>query len=461
MKKTDCGKCYTCETGIVSSVTRDMLEEGINKCGSSEIPKEWLTKSEGLESKCAKCFTCEKGYSPQPSSCGVEKQTQQKRMSVTYFLFPTNECNLRCSYCYATKQPYVMSKETRDATLHFIFEMEKARFKDKSGKPVKRDISIQFFGGEPTTQWETIKDFVLRGTDIIAKSEDTVRWGMTTNCTLLNRERLRWLRHNNFNLLLSIDGPAAIHDRHRKTKNGKGSFHMIPMNLLAEYYPNCEIRPTITPETVEAFPKTLQWFYDREFFTIATEVAYEADWTDEAMEKARVTYKILADMYVKRKNAKLPFWMKFIQDGRKSLGSTRQLGGVCGIADRTIAIDGLGFLFACQRYASFSDRSLALGTVQRGFDKAKLEKANTLKREHMQPDPNGDFFCDECPALWKCRGGCNAMNYQTVGDRKFIMQNLCKFQRLWAEMGLMALSATGELWQILDAQARKRYLKKK
>jgi len=445
-KGSDCGSCYTCENGIIPSVTADMMKSVLDSCEQTQIPKKWLTENIG---NCEKCVTCEKGYGGEPKQeqCKIGLQDNKKGpkpISVTYFLFPTNECNLRCTYCYATKQPYVMSQETLSKTLDFIFNRDRQRFKEK-GELQPRSINIQFFGGEPTICWDTIVKAVEVGNKIVDKTE-TVRWGMTTNCTLLNREKLRWLRHNNFKLLLSIDGPPAIHDKHRKTVAGKGSSHMIPINLLAEYFPNCEIRPTITPETVESFPGTLKWFYSKEFFTVATEVAYEADWTDEAMEKARKTYYELAQIYIKRKNARLPLWMKFIEDGRSSLGKVRQRGGVCGTGERSLAIDGLGFFYSCQRYASFSDRSIALGNVVSGFDEKKLAVANDFKREYMQPEPNGDFFCDECPALWRCKGGCNAMNYQVTGDRKFVMENHCKFQRLWAEMGLMALSATGELW---------------
>lgn len=401
--------CYTCQKGIVPTVTAEELQAAK---ANGNVPKEWLTQ----------------GEKPVP-------------FQMNYFLFLTNECNLRCDYCYATKTPRVMNSETLEQVKKFIADYEARRL------PSPRNITIQFFGGEPTMYWDVLEEFVVKFSAMyMGIHGQKIKWGMTTNGTLLDRRRLSFMKLYDMKPLLSIDGRRETHDLHRKKVDGSGSFDDIPIALIREFFPDCEIRPTITPETVENWYNDLMWFHSQGFYNVATEVAYEAAWDSHSLALASQLYERLADKYVVMRKAGQKFWMKFIDDGRKCFGQARKIGPVCGIAKNSAAIDADGDLFSCQRYASFSDKSLALGNVFDGFDVDKLKEANDLKREDMSPVYGSGFDCNDCVALWRCFGGCNAMNYQTCGDRKSIPATHCEFQKMWAEISLKTLARTGELW---------------
>lgn len=424
----NCVSCYTCEKGVAKHVTAEMFKEAQER---GKFPEEWYI-SDSAGPACINCYTCEKGFTPDGQKKGREM--------ITYFLFLTNECNLRCDYCYATKVPLVMSDETLDQVKRFITRDEDLRLGD-------HDVDIHFFGGEPTLRWDQLQKFVTEFSRFYEGLYGRkIKWGMTTNATLLNKARLAFMKEYGITPLLSIDGRPNTHNLHRKTVSGGGSFDMIPLELILEYFPGTEIRPTITPETISTWIDDLEWFHSKGLYFVATEVAYEADWTDSALAEARRVYELLAEIYIKRRKAGLPVWMKFIDDGLNFLGVSEQTGHVCGVARGVVAIDALGNLFACQRYASFSDPSLAIGDVWKGFDEHKLPEVQSLKREDMYPVPNQDLNCDDCVARWRCRGGCNAMNYQCSGDRKMITVNHCKFHRMWAEISLITLARTGELW---------------
>jgi uncharacterized protein len=343
-----------------------------------------------------------------------------------------------------------MTKETVDQTIKFIIEEEEKRIPN-------REINIQFFGGEPTMKWDLLKYTIeTMNREAQQKLGRPIKWGMTTNGTLLNEERLQYLKSVNLTILLSLDGRRETHNKHRIYPDGRGSWDDIPLDLIIKYYgTNIEIRPTILPDTIETWVDDLAWFHAKGLYTVATEVAYEDDWNEENMKKARKMYETLGEIYIELKKKGQNCWMKFIDDGRNFLGNTKQTGWVCGIGRNSIAIDANGFLYACQRYASFSDPSLNLGNVRDGFDEKKLADCNDMKREYMYPDPKSGFDCETCPALWRCRGGCNAMNYQCNNDRKMILENICKFQRLWAEVSLKVLSATGELWNKAGQQVNR------
>lgn len=428
-----CENCFSCE----KCFTGQEVGSGCEHCFSCE-------KCFTGQDNCEKCFTCERCYKSQSGS-----QPGQQKYGITYFLFPTNNCNLRCKYCYATKTEPEMDEKIFQATLNFLFNLESQRIPN-------REIHVQFFGGEPTMRWDLLTRFVEEGNKLAAqKGMLEPRWGMTTNATLLNEERMKWLKAHKIGPLFSIDGRPETHDKYRVTVGGEGSFKRIPFELIKKYFPGSEIRPTIMPDTVGNWFEDLKWFHSHGFYAVATEVAYEADWTEEAMEVARKTYNKMGDYYIdhyfrRKKGEDVPkLWMKFIDDGKNFLGARSQCGGICGTGRNTVAINAKGYLFACQRYASFADSEIALGDVWKGFDAEKLKWWNDMKREYMYPDPKGPFKCETCPALWKCRGGCNAMNYQVCGDRNIVLQNHCKFQRLWAEITLRVLAATGELWEKL------------
>ena len=429
MNDKACLNCYHCEKGVAKHVNAEMF---LQAQADGKIPEEWFVKDDSID--CADCYHCQKCYADQKAK-GTSGQNE-----ANYFVFLTNECNLRCTYCYATKKPISATKEMLDRLKVFLTEEEDKRLG-------AHDISIQFFGGEPTVEWNSLTQFVEEFSDYYNKLYGRkVRWGMTTNATLLNRERLEFMKKWEMIPLFSIDGRPETHDHHRKTVGGGNSHHLIPLDLILEYYPTPEIRPTITPDTVADWLADLHWFHSKGLYIVATEVAYEADWTEESLLAARQMYESLAEIYVERRRAGLPIWMKFIEDGLGFLGTQEQTGHVCGIARGVVGVDSEGKLFACQRYASFSDPSLAIGDIWKGFDEHKLAEVQDLKREYMYPDPTSGFKCDDCVAKWRCRGGCNAMNFQCTGDRKMILTNHCKFQRMWAEISLTALARTGELW---------------
>jgi len=448
MNKENCQKCFTCETNVLPHFTKADIDKAKLE-HDGRIPDRMLIeqKGDGQCIECQKCFSqqgncnqcvrCEKCFEGQMPSQGKQSVGQ----GITYFIFPTNECNLRCDYCYATKNPTNMTKDMATKVMAWIIFDEEERLPN-------RNISIQFFGGEPTLRWDIIEYVVdtMKEASIEWLGGRNIRFGMTTNATLLTEEGMQWLSSNGITPLFSIDGRHETHDKHRVYADGRGSWSNIDIDLILKYFKNPEIRPTIMPDTVEHWIEDVRWFHSKGLYMVATEVDYSADWTDEAMAKAWVAYNEMADLYIELKRKGQKAWFKFIDDGRNFLGSRKQTGHVCGVGRGSIAIDASGKLYSCQRYASFSDPSVSLGDVENGFDMVKLQQANSLKREDMFPDPDSGFNCETCHARYRCRGSCNAENYQELGDRRKITASHCKFLRMWTTIAFRALASTGELW---------------
>lgn len=163
----------------------------------------------------------------------------------------TEECNLRCGYCYINNKPGTMSKNTALKAVELLFA---------ENKP-PNDVSIAFFGGEPLLKpkmIEFIHDYAIN------KSEETRRkisFSMTTNGTLLSEENAEMIERLGIKVTISLDGIKESHDKHRRTITGEGSFHLIEKNIKrALRLPNISVRLTVSPETAAILPQNIEGY---------------------------------------------------------------------------------------------------------------------------------------------------------------------------------------------------------
>lgn len=148
----------------------------------------------------------------------------------TITLNVTENCNLRCSYCSYDKNNSfnrshsnkMMTWDTAKAAIDFL----KPRHKETKTK------GIGWYGGEPFLNFDIMKrslDYFIETINI--ENNDIFTVNLTTNATVLNKEKIKWLCDNNVHVLISLDGPQLMHDRYRKYKNGKGSYNEVIRNL--------------------------------------------------------------------------------------------------------------------------------------------------------------------------------------------------------------------------------------
>ena len=137
-------------------------------------------------------------------------------------LHVAHTCNLNCTYCFAAQGKYhgeraLMSFETGKRALDFLVE--------NSGK--RRNLEVDFFGGEPLMNFEVVKQLVAYARSIEDKCGKHFRFTLTTNGVLLDDEVTEFANRECHNVVLSLDGRKEVHDRLRKTINGKGSYDTI------------------------------------------------------------------------------------------------------------------------------------------------------------------------------------------------------------------------------------------
>jgi His-Xaa-Ser system radical SAM maturase HxsB len=129
----------------------------------------------------------------------------------------TRGCNLKCDYCQAKAErnsgsSYKFSEETIAKTVDFIFEC------------TEENATIEFQGGEPLLEFSTIKRFIKAIKDRNRHIKKRIRFTLSTNLTLLNKDKLKYFSDNDVGIVGSIDGPREIHDKQRSYWNGHGSY---------------------------------------------------------------------------------------------------------------------------------------------------------------------------------------------------------------------------------------------
>ena len=133
-----------------------------------------------------------------------------------------HDCNLRCKYCFADEGEYhgrraLMSEEVGKAALDFLVKNSGSR----------RNLEVDFFGGEPLMNWEVVKKIVEYGRSIEKEANKNFRFTITTNGTLLTDEILDYVNKEMGNIVLSIDGRKEVNDFMRPRKGGQGCYDDI------------------------------------------------------------------------------------------------------------------------------------------------------------------------------------------------------------------------------------------
>ena len=133
-----------------------------------------------------------------------------------------HDCNLACKYCFAEEGEYhgrraLMSLEVGKKALDFLVA--------NSGN--RRNLEVDFFGGEPLMNWDVVKELVKYGRSLEKEHNKLFRFTLTTNGVLLNDEVMEFCNKEMSNVVLSLDGRKEVNDKMRPFRNGKGSYDLI------------------------------------------------------------------------------------------------------------------------------------------------------------------------------------------------------------------------------------------
>ncbi len=347
-----------------------------------------------------------------------------------------HDCNLACRYCFAEEGEYhgrraLMSFEVGKAALDFLIANSGSR----------RNLEVDFFGGEPTLNFQVVKDLVAYGRQQEKLHGKRFRFTLTTNGVLLNDEIMEFANREMANVVLSIDGRREVNDKMRPFRNGSGSYDRIvpKFQRFAEsrnqqdYY----VRGTFTHHNLD-FSQDVLHLADLGFRRISVEpvVAQETDdyaIRGEDLPKLFLEYDKLAAELVKRhKQGDDVLFFHFMIDLEGGPCVAKRLSG-CGSGTEYLAVTPWGDFYPCHQFVG--NEKFCMGNVTDGVTNI------ALRDEFKGCNVYAKEKCRECFARFYCSGGCAANSYNFHGDIHDAYDIGCALQKKRVECAIMLKAA--------------------
>ena len=347
-----------------------------------------------------------------------------------------HDCNLACKYCFAEEGEYhgrraLMSYEVGKKALDFLVANSGSR----------KNLEVDFFGGEPTMNFEVVKQLVEYGRSIEEANNKKFRFTLTTNGVLLNDEILDFVNKEMGNIVLSTDGRKEVHDRMRPFRNGKGSYDLImpKFKKVAESrnQTNYYVRGTFTHYNLD-FSKDVLSLADEGFKQISVEpvVASPEDayaLRTEDLPQIFEEYDKLAVEMIKREREGRGFnFFHFMIDLTGGPCVYKRLSG-CGSGTEYLAVTPWGDLYPCHQFVGNED--FLLGNVDDGIVKKNI--CEEFKQCNVYSKPK----CKDCFAKLFCSGGCAANSYNFHGNINDSYEVGCEMERKRVECAIMIKAA--------------------
>ncbi len=348
-----------------------------------------------------------------------------------------HDCNLACQYCFAEEGEYhgkraLMSYEVGKQALDFLIANSGSR----------RNLEVDFFGGEPLMNWQVVKDLVAYGREQEKLHDKHFRFTLTTNGVLLNDDILEFANREMSNLVLSIDGRKEVHDAMRPFRGGKGSYDLVVPRFQraakSRNQMNYYVRGTFTRNNLD-FSRDVLHLADLGFQQISVEpvVASPEDpysIREEDLPKICQEYDALAAEMVRRHGTKEEFtFFHFMIDLTGGPCVYKRLSG-CGSGTEYLAVTPWGDLYPCHQFVG--EEPFLMGNVFDGITNTELRDefkcCNVYAREK----------CRDCFAKFYCSGGCAANSYKFHQSITDVYDIGCVMQRKRVECAIMIKAAT-------------------
>ena len=336
-------------------------------------------------------------------------------------LHVSHDCNLRCQYCFAstgdfgTGRRMTMDVETAKKAIDFVIQ--------RSGQ--RRNIEVDFFGGEPLMAMDTVKATVEYARSLEKEHNKNFRFTITTNGVLLDDENIAYINREMSNVVLSLDGRPEVNDQMRKTVSGSGSYQVIlpKFQKLVEsrgekdYY----LRGTFTRHNLD-FAADVLHIANQGFRHVSVEPVVgglNCDYTfrEEDLTDILEEYERLALELLKRDDVN---FFHFNIDLSQGPCVIKRMRG-CGAGCEYVAITPDGEIYPCHQFVG--NEAYRLGSVYDGTFNMELSRKFAELNIYTRPD------CKDCWARFYCSGGCSASNLLVNGNIKEPNRFGCDMQR--------------------------------
>ena len=351
-------------------------------------------------------------------------------------LHVAHTCNLNCSYCFASQGKYhgeraVMSFEVGKQALDFLI----------ANSGTRRNLEVDFFGGEPLMNFQVVKDLVAYARSIEKEKGKNFRFTLTTNGVLVDDDVIAWANRECSNVVLSLDGRKEIHDRFRVDYAGNGSWEKIVPKFQrfveARQGKNYYMRGTFTHANPD-FLTDIQTMLDLGFTELSMEPVVCAAGDPSALTEEDLTvvmdqYEKLAELMLRRDKAGKPFtFYHYMIDLTGGPCIYKRISG-CGCGTEYMAVTPWGDLYPCHQFVG--EERFRLGDIWQGVTNTAIQAEFAACNVYAHPE------CRDCWARLYCSGGCAANAYHATGSVTGVYEDGCKLFRKRMECAIMVAVA--------------------
>lgn len=351
-------------------------------------------------------------------------------------LHVAHTCNLNCAYCFASQGKYhgdraIMSFEVGKRALDFLIEHSAGR----------RNLEVDFFGGEPLMNFEVVKRLVAYARSREKECGKNFRFTLTTNGMLIDDDVIDFANREMSNVVLSLDGRKEIHDRYRVDYAGNGSWERIVPRFQklveARGNKNYYMRGTFTHANPD-FLKDIQEMLRLGFTELSMEPVVCAPGdpsalTAEDMPVVMEQYEKLAELMLRRHREGRPFtFYHYMIDLEGGPCIYKRISG-CGSGTEYMAVTPWGDLYPCHQFVG--EERFKLGNVFEGVTNREVQEEFAACNVYTRPE------CADCWAKLYCSGGCAANAYHATGSISGIYRYGCELFRKRMECAIMLEAA--------------------
>ena len=339
-------------------------------------------------------------------------------------LHVAHTCNLNCSYCFASQGKYhgeraVMSFEVGKRALDFLVE--------NSG--TRKNLEVDFFGGEPLMNFQVVKDLVAYARSIEKEKGKNFRFTLTTNGVQIDQDVIDFVNRECSNVVLSLDGRKEVHDRFRVDYAGNGSWEKIVPKFQElvkarggkDYY----MRGTFTHANPD-FLKDIQQMLDLGFTELSMEpvVCAKGDPSELTQEDLPIVleqYEKLAQLMLERDKEGRPFtFYHYMIDLTGGPCIYKRISG-CGSGTEYMAVTPWGDLYPCHQFVG--EEAFKLGNIWEGVTNREAQQQFADCNVYAHPE------CRDCWARLYCSGGCAANAYHATDSVTGVYEYGCTLFR--------------------------------
>lgn len=364
-------------------------------------------------------FICKK-ISGAPKSIIYEEVETEKNDFYTIILPISDVCNLNCSYCFAQTDGGFKFGSFNKSAVKKIVDFLVNENRDES-----IPLTIIFFGGEPLIKI----DLICFTVEYIKEKypNRNVSFSITSNGTILNERIIKFLKENNFAILLSLDGPENEFNL-RNFKNNRNSTAKVLNNI--QTFKGNGIFPHIRATMVNNNPyicETYSFFenlklpFDIVFAYSSENITHNyASYNKRILDNIKLQYFELLQYYIGKLKNKETIYNKILREMASTIRFRLKKRLACSAGLSYFTILSNGNIFSCAHL--MNNGNMKIGNIEVGIEDKSM---------FIPVDVEKIIGCQKCWARHLCLGGCfaqkkslNRSNYHSLPA------NECELQKI-------------------------------